>query len=188
MNGRGKPCACNNKGMTGNSSLLTQEHSPAKATEQTLLEFTPWFGFSELPELSTQLANNRIILWPSIDNISIEQSEGLQPGWLALSPLDLYCVERLGWLIDKKLNEQLTRQYAEPITKLPGKAVEAIRSKPGNNPALELTGTPAQLRLLEYPHSQDGAQLIKPLTDALLQVMPCSRIPSCISNWPTLRP
>lgn len=152
-------------------SLLTQEHSsPAKATEQTLLEFTPWFGFSELPELSTQLANNRIILWPSIDNISIEQSEGLQPGWLALSPLDLYCVERLGWLIDKKLNEQLTRQYAEPITKLPGKAVEAIRSmQPGNNPALELTGTPAQLRLLEYPHSQDGAQLIKPLTDALLQ-------------------
>lgn len=150
-------------------SLLPTEHKPSSTpNEQTLLEFTTWFGFSELPELSTPLANNRIILWPSIDSISNEQAEGQQPGWYALSPMDLYCVERLGWLIDKKLDEHLTRQYAEPLTKLPGKAVEVIRSvQPGNNKALELTGTPAQLRLLEYPHSQDATQLIKPLTDAL---------------------
>jgi hypothetical protein len=152
-------------------SLLPAEHTTSsKPSEQTLLEFTPWFGFSDLPELSTPLANNRIILWPSIDNISNELAENQQAGWFALSPLDLYCVERLGWLIDKKLNAQLTRQYAEPITKLPGKAVEVIRNiQSGNSPSLELTGTPAQLRVLEYPHSQNGAQLIKPLTDTLLK-------------------
>ncbi len=151
-------------------SLLPTEHNPSsKPSEQTLLEFTPWLGFSPLPELSTPLANNRIILWPSIDNISNEQAEDKQTGCYALSPLDLYCVERLGWLIDNKLNEQLTRQYAEPIKKLPGKAIEVIHSiPPGNNPALELTGTPAQLRLLEYPHSQDATLLIKALSDSLI--------------------
>lgn len=150
-------------------SLLPTEHNPSsKPSEQTLLEFTPWFGFSEQPELSTPLASNRIILWPSIDNISNEKADDQQPGWYALSPLDLYCVERLGWLIDRKLNEHLTRQYSEPIKKLPGKAINVIRSlQPNNNQVLALTGTPPQLRLLEYPRSQDAMQLLEPLSDAL---------------------
>lgn len=152
-------------------SLLPTEYKPSsKPIEQTLLEFTPWFGFSPIPDLSTKLAGNRIILWPSIDSISNQQAEGKQTGWYALSPLDLYCVERLGWLVDKVLNEELTRQYAEPINKLPRKAVDAIRSiQPDNNQVLELTGTPEQLRLLEYPQSNDAIRLIELLLDALRQ-------------------
>lgn len=167
----GRTLRLQQQGLDWKLSLIPSEHtSSSKPSEQTLLEFTPWFGFSDLPELSTPLASDRIILWPSIDNIANEQAEDQQPGCYALSPLDLYCVERMGWLIDKKLNEHLTRQYAEPITKLPSKAVDVIHSiQPDNNKALDLTGTPAQLRLLEYPNSPDAAQFIKRLTDILRQ-------------------
>lgn len=148
-------------------SLLPTEHnSSSKPSEQTLLEFTPWLGFSPQPELSTPLANNRIILWPSIDNISNEQAEDKQTGCYALSPLDLYCVERLGWLVDKRLNEQLIRHYAKSIEKIPTQAVAVINKIQQNSKTLlELTGTPPQLHLLAALPRQDAASLKQVLQD-----------------------
>tara|TARA_R110002167_G_C12704686_1_gene654216 strand:+ start:10786 stop:12726 length:1941 start_codon:yes stop_codon:yes gene_type:complete len=133
-----------------------------------LLEFTPWFGLNPIPDLNKPQPANRIILWPSINSISNEQAEAQQPGWFALSPMDLYCVERLGWLIDKTLNEQLTRQYANPIEKIPrqaAKVIQSIQLNPTTPTTMELTGTPPQLHLLEAPSQQDADDLKKALDD-----------------------
>tara|TARA_B110000211_G_scaffold90512_1_gene105705 strand:- start:11053 stop:13005 length:1953 start_codon:yes stop_codon:yes gene_type:complete len=150
-------------------NLLPLEHQDqSQVNEHTLLEFTPWFGFSELPELSTPLASNRIILWPSIDNISNEKADDQQLGWCALSPLDLYCVERIGWLIDKTLNQHLTRNYASPIEKIPTQAANVIRTiQTGSTSSttVELTGATPQLRLFEALNQQDADNLRKALDD-----------------------
>ena len=148
-------------------SLLSQGHqSSSEASKQTLLEFTPWLGFSPIPDLEKPIDANRIILWPSIDNISYEQAEDQQPGWYALSPLDLYCVERLGWLVDKKLNEQLIRHYAKPIEKIPTQAVAVINKIQQNSKTLvELTGTPPKLHLLAALPPKDVASLKQALHD-----------------------
>ena len=149
--------------------LIPQDHQQTSRTsERTILEFAPWFGFSEQPELSTPLASNRIILWPSIDNISNEKADDQQLGWCALSPLDLYCVERIGWLIDKTLNQHLTRNYASPIEKIPTQAANVIRSiQTGSTTSttVELTGAPPQLRLFEALNQQDTDNLRKALDD-----------------------
>jgi hypothetical protein len=149
--------------------LIPQDHQQTyRTSERTILEFTPWFGFSELPELSTPLASNRIILWPSIDNISNEKADDQQLGWCALSPLDLYCVERIGWLIDKTLNQHLTRNYASPIEKIPTQAenvIRTIQTGSTSSTTVELTGAPPQLRLFEALNQQDADNLRKALND-----------------------
>lgn len=147
--------------------LIPQGHQQTSRTsERTILEFAPWFGFSAIPDLPPHLAGNRIILWPSIANISNEQAEDQQLGWCALSPLDLYCVERIGWLIDKTLNQHLTRNYASPIEKIPTQAANVIRSiQTGSTTSttVELTGAPPQLRLFEALNQQDVDNLRKAL-------------------------
>jgi hypothetical protein len=155
------------QGFDWSLSLLPQRHPLTSGTsEQTLLEFTPWLGFSPIPDLAKPIGGNRIILWPSIDNISYEQAEDQQLGWYALSPLDLYCVERLGWLVDKRLNEQLIRHYAKPIEKIPTQAVAVINKIQQNSKTLlELTGTPPQLHLLAALPHQDAASLKQALHD-----------------------
>lgn len=153
-------------------SLVTPEQQNAlKDGPQVLLELIPWFGFSPTPDVTAPMPDNRIILWPSIDGISNEQAEAQQPGWYALSPMDLYCIERIGWLIDKTLNKHLTRQYAKPIEKIPGKAAELTRTIQQNNQqnsslSLELKGNPPQLRLLQVLEQQEADGLMKALDES----------------------
>lgn len=154
------------KGYDWTLSLIQQEyhHRTPANDEQILLEFIPWLGFTPIPDLMPSQPDNRVFLWPSIDQISNSCAEAEQPGWYALSPLDLYCVERLGWLLDRTLNEHLTLRYAQPIEKIPTKAAEAIQGIQQRSPsAVELSGTPPQARLLEGLDQQDAINLNKAL-------------------------
>ena len=74
------------------------------------LQLVPWVHYFSLPEL-TSLPANRVICWVGLDERKQLQSQTFRSGAVPISPLDLYVVERMGYMLDKWLMEQLLNEY-----------------------------------------------------------------------------
>lgn len=106
-----------------------------KNQAKVLLTVIPWLTLSESSELEvqelTQMKDSaRVIFWPdtaikSKDLCDIKAA-------IPLTPLDLYCVERVGRLIDKVILSELLSAYAEKIPKIPLKILDFVANTPGN--------------------------------------------------------
>jgi len=94
--------------------------------EKILLTVVPWFSISRALE-NLQIPVNRFIAWPSIGQLS--DKTAFRENWIALSPSDLYCVERFGQLVDRELSREVLQTYGEPLTKIPQKVLNlALRT------------------------------------------------------------
>ncbi|EJM69377.1 hypothetical protein [Pseudomonas sp. GM55] len=105
------------------------------ADAKVLLTVVPWFSFTDRPG-DAHGHPQRVIAWPALDQVSNEAA--LDAGWIALSPFDLYGVERFGHLVDSILWQPVLQAYGKPITKVPstvmhgaGEPVSAISLEPG---------------------------------------------------------
>jgi hypothetical protein len=78
------------------------------------LQLVPWVNYFSLPEL-TSLPANRVICWTGLDERRQLQCHTSRSGAVPISPLDLYVVERMGYMLDKWLMEQLLNEYKTDI-------------------------------------------------------------------------
>lgn len=129
---------------------------------EILLHLIPWLGFTAIPVLES-VAGNGLIAWPAAgqipDNLRLSGDYDL-----ALSPMDLYCIERVGWYIDQKLSQTLVRDYARPIEKVPQIPVEWLRRHP-LQPSIMLKNThPPAIQVLEDLMDVDLASLQEKLS------------------------
>lgn len=86
--------------------------------ETTCLELVPWACLQALPEDVDTLERPKVLCWPGIE-LGDCLDEALTGNALRLSPMDLYVVERMGYLVDQVLNSVLLGEYALPIQPLP---------------------------------------------------------------------
>lgn len=100
---------------------------------KVVLTVVPWFSFTERPG-DAPGQPQRIIAWPALEQVSNEAA--LEAGWIALSPFDLYGVERFGHLVDAILWQPLLQAYGTPITKVPGTVMRGA-GEPGSAISLE---------------------------------------------------
>lgn len=82
--------------------------------DEILLILVPFLNHQQVV---VDLPTNRFIAWPAV-------GQSLQPlpyeeGWIRLSPLDMYCVERFGLLVDKILSRELMQNFARPVSRIP---------------------------------------------------------------------
>ncbi|WP_085607811.1 MULTISPECIES: hypothetical protein [unclassified Pseudomonas] len=127
---------------------------------KVLLTVVPWFSFTERPDHTPGLPQ-RVIAWPALGQVNNEAA--LEAGWIALSPFDLYGVERFGHLVDAILWQPLLQAYGTPITKVPG---TVMRGAGGAMSALSLETGSAQMVLREVLSEKHLAQLQQALTAA----------------------
>jgi len=114
---------------------------------ETLLHLVPWLNFTEMPGTGS-VSDNTLIAWPALDQIPTDHPTSCNYG-VAISPMDLYCIERLGWYIDKKLNQILLRDYANSIDKIPKAPAQWLKDS-GNVGSIQLNNSqPAELIILE---------------------------------------
>ena len=92
------------------------------ADAKVLLTVVPWFSFTDRPA-DLQGQAQRVIAWPALEHVSNEAA--LDAGWIALSPFDLYGVERFGHLVDSTLLPLVLQAYGNPITKVPSAVMRA---------------------------------------------------------------
>lgn len=102
--------------------LLSSVPGVEKAKDKELLKIVPWFGFtrSHLDIPSREASDDncmRIIAWPALDQVN--DHSALDGNWVALSPFDLYCVERFGYLVDRLLYRHIIKNFGQPLTKIP---------------------------------------------------------------------
>lgn len=98
--------------------------------DTTRLELVPWACLQGLPEDVGTLEPPRVLCWPGIE-LGDCLDEALTGNALRLSPMDLYVVERMGYLIDQVLNSVLLGEYALPIQPLPKAVGEGCRGIDG---------------------------------------------------------
>ena len=118
-------------------SVVSGEH----ASEEVLLTVVPWLTDAHLLDETLQLSLERFIAWPAIGQEP--QQAAYQGQWIALSPSDMYCVERFGQLVDTVLYRMVLQSYGQPLTKIPMKALALADGIKGlhvdrQNHALEL--------------------------------------------------
>lgn len=169
---------------------LFVEDSSGDAME--VLHVIPWMGFTEL-SAGSHIKSHQIIVHPSLEGVPQDSALSADRS-IALSPTDLYCVERIGWLIDQKLNEILISNYTKPIDKIPttliqyiksdsiGSFIEIINKKP---PALKVTGDLPADRLsklckqLNQNNAKDQAMALK---TRVLEIQALQICPVCESS------
>lgn len=115
--------------------------------DTTCLELTPWACLQALPEDIGTLERPRVLCWPGIE-LGDCLDEALTGQALRLSPMDLYVVERMGYLVDQALTRILLGEYALPIQPLPKAVGEGCRGIDG-------------LRVQDFQ-----LQVLSPLSDA----------------------
>lgn len=107
---------------------------------KVVLTVVPWFSFTERPgHIPGQ--PQRIIAWPALEQVSNEAA--FEAGWIALSPFDLYGVERFGQLVDSILLQPMLQAYGQPITKVPGAVMHGA-----GEPVTAFTLEPAAARMV----------------------------------------
>lgn len=94
---------------------------------ETLLHIVPWLNFTEIPRFKPA-SDNTLIAWPGLDTIN-NDSPTSGNYEIAISPMDLYCIERIGWIIDQRLNRVLLKNYSKPIEKIPQAPLKWIESQ-----------------------------------------------------------
>ncbi|MEY8200146.1 MAG: hypothetical protein RPS47_12960 [Colwellia sp.] len=136
--------------------LLGPEHKT-----ETMLHIVPCMNFTDMPDM-VSVPDNTLIVWPALDKIPANQPISDNHG-VAISPMDLYCIERLGWFIDKKLNQVLVRNYEESIKKIP-KAPEKWLKENAIESSIQLDDShPPELKILEDLSDKHLNLLIKQL-------------------------
>ena len=111
-----------------------------------------WFG-KNIAE-GESLCSSHIVCWPGCsgpgcsDSISSRQR-------LAISPLDLYVVEKMGRLIDEWMIEQLIKGYAKKLGPLPTPVKQMTDGWPNNFESLSST----HVRLIEPLDSKQAEQI-----------------------------
>lgn len=123
--------------------LFDSEEKP-----ETVLHLVSWLAFNDMPDVKF-VPENTLIAWPTVDKrVSNDYPTAGNYG-IAISPMDLYCIERLGWFIDQKLNNILVSDYAKPIEKIPQVPLKWIQNQ-GLASSIELINTqPPSLKVLE---------------------------------------
>lgn len=79
-------------------------------TDGSVLELVPWVHYFTLPEF-TSLPVNRVICWAGLDERKQLHSYTSRSGTVPISPLDLYVVERMGYVLDEWLMRQQLNDY-----------------------------------------------------------------------------
>ena len=79
-------------------------------TNGATLQLVSWVHYFSLPEL-TSLSADRIVCWSGLDERKQLQRYTSVVGTVPISPLDLYVVERMGYLLDKWLMQQRLNEY-----------------------------------------------------------------------------
>lgn len=130
------------------------------ADAKVLLTVVPWFSFTDRPG-DTPGQPRRVIAWPALEQVSNEAA--LESGWIALSPFDLYGVERFGHLVDAILWQPVLQAYGTPITKVPGTVMRGV-GEPVS--ALSLEPGSAQMVLREVLPEKHLAHLQQALNAA----------------------
>lgn len=131
-------------GVWGGLKITLQQHGlewqllvndDQKNQSKVLLTVIPWLTLSELSELDVQELTQmkdlaRVIFWPdsTIKNKALCDASVAIP----LTPLDLYCVERVGKLIDQVILSELLSAYANEIPKIPKKVLDFVANSVGN--------------------------------------------------------
>ncbi|MCP8687141.1 hypothetical protein [Marinobacterium sedimentorum] len=107
-----------------------------KVDETVVLELVPWACPYVLPEDTEQAQFPRVICWPGI-----EQGDCLDHAMTRLalrqSPMDLYVVERMGYVVDRVLNQVLLSEYATPLQPLPTQVSRGAEGIEGLNVNVE---------------------------------------------------
>ena len=75
-------------------------------TDGPALQLVPWVHYFSLPKPPSLPDDNRIICWPGLDERKQLQFHTSIAGAVSISPLDLYVVERMGYLLDEWLIQQ----------------------------------------------------------------------------------
>lgn len=139
------------------------------ATANILLHLTPTISFRDLPDDINQNQNTQIA-WPSIEQISTEHplADNQQ---IPLSPLDLYSIERLGWLIDHIFIRILVEPYGKPIEKIPNKPTQWLSSQISSgllsNSSISISeNTPPSIQIFEDLPDASTRQLIEELENS----------------------
>ncbi|MFU3617661.1 hypothetical protein [Pseudomonas paraeruginosa] len=100
---------------------LVSVASREQSGDETLLTVVPWLSSTPGLEALQQIPGDRFIAWPAIGQEP--QQAAYQENWIALSPSDMYCVERFGQLIDRVLYRKVLQSYGRPLTKMPAKVL-----------------------------------------------------------------
>lgn len=99
--------------------ILVSVASGRPPADEVLLSVVPWLNSAPAPEELQKFPEERFIAWPVIGQESHQSA--YQGHWIALSPSDMYCVERFGQLIDRVLYRKVLQAYGQPLTKMPTK-------------------------------------------------------------------
>lgn len=108
---------------------LVSVDSGEHAADEIVLTVVPWLNSSPVQDELQQLPADRFIAWPAIGQ-ELQQS-AYQGHWIALSPSDMYCVERFGQLVDRALYRMVLLSYGRPLTKMPVKVLALADGIPG---------------------------------------------------------
>ncbi len=122
--------------------------------DETLLTVVPWLSFLDAPQelsgpKSAVATGARVVALPQLAENTNERA------WVGstimLSPLDLYCVERFGRLVDHAVYQHVLACYGTPITKIPNQAlgvaagVQALRADAQKHELLVLEELPSEV-------------------------------------------
>jgi hypothetical protein len=114
---------------------------------ETILHLVSWLSFGDMPDVRL-IPDNTLVAWPALENI---MNDDPAPGdyGITISPMNLYCIERLGWFIDQKLNKALVKNYAKTVEKIPQGPVKWIQNQEQNNAIELINAQPPSLKVLE---------------------------------------
>jgi len=101
-----------------------------KVDETVVLELVPWACSFTLPDEVERINAPRVICWPGTE-LGDNLDQPLTESALRLSPLDLYVVERMGYLVDSTLSKILLADYGKPLSPLPTPVASGCRDISG---------------------------------------------------------
>lgn len=111
--------------------LLAQGKNKEQSDSKILLTAVPWLKLSgdkgaEAPWFQERKESARVVFIP--DESLVDKTVSADLNIIPLSPMDLYCVERVGVLLDQVIVSELLNNYSESISKIPGKVIDFISS------------------------------------------------------------
>ena len=106
---------------------LSIKQAGSGSGSECLFYVTPFIGKGESHVKAEQsyTPDEVVIASPFFDCLPADKAL-ISAQTIALSPFDLYSVERFGWLIDQKLNRILNQGYAQEICKIPTPVLQWI--------------------------------------------------------------
>lgn len=152
---------------TGLDWQLFSSEQVAGSESKLLLTVVPWLGFTKRPDDALQCKDKKnnssyVIAWPAIGAVTSQSA--MEENWIALSPFDLYCVERFGQLVDRTLYQQLLQHYSKPLERVPSQVMRLVFNKIG--PAIYANDIKHQVVIREVLSDEIYAELKEALISA----------------------